>query len=979
MAGPPTPPTGDDAPPRLTVADLRVLVSDGAELAKGAALLDAGDLSHLARHGRKLFAEARGSTTYKTQIVFDAGAVDPTRARGRCSCMAARSRPYCKHAAALMVAWQRNPDAFAVAEAPPPGAGGDDKKKKVKAGKVDQAELMRRGVDQVLTVVRELALTGAASLAADRADQVRALGENLREHKLRRLSAKTIGLADLLATSRGGGAVDELGYAELLGDLLLTARKLERHLGGEALEDRHVEELIGKTWGKKDRTPVAGLDLVEVAYLHRETADDFIIRESRLVDLAGTGHYAEKQILPRFLARRTPAKRSYAGKVLRGASGSLYPSYPPRRLDLDAPSVVDLGPADLTRLVDGALPSVGAALALLQEHRRDVFAPDTVPVAIACAMVVAERGRLQLVDDHDAAIALPGDHRVTDRLATALTAAALRVVIGDLGFDGALPTLTPMAVVVDGGRGLQLRPISVADLAGKTDAAEVPGGATHWAAAARALGLSAAAIALGELREELAGLLYAGLPSVTPRRVEAMVARLRELGLGKQADLLASAAARTDAGERLEDVVKLHQVLAIALTRLASAPAIDRAALVASAMYTSVYVRASDEVLAPAVIAARVARGELGRFEAAARYARYYDTVPADALLGHPYPTWADGSATPYVVLAARSAPAQALATARQVLSGAGRLGARKVAPPRMAVLTALRVLEQIGDRASADGEARAQARALLADLVAGYPDATVRALALHTQRRLGEPVLLPTSTAQLGALRVAVLAGATRDERAAAAERLADAGDVEAIPLLRAAHAGDVTTEVRDAAGRALGRLGDGDMVDSFVAALARRRDDHAAARTAAHALGQLGDVRGVDALLAAYESAWLPEVVSEALVAVGPAASAQLVAFLEDRPKLLDRSTARAVIAAQRATDLLPALQARLDELAGAADFVPRATVLLKIVEERTDLAEAVALAIVQVRPGIETEAGRDAATLRRRLAAAAAVGRA
>ena len=36
------------------------------------------------------------------------------------------------------------------------------------------------------------------------------------------------------------------------------------------LDDRHVEELIGKTWTKKDRAPVAGLDLLEVRRLYPE-------------------------------------------------------------------------------------------------------------------------------------------------------------------------------------------------------------------------------------------------------------------------------------------------------------------------------------------------------------------------------------------------------------------------------------------------------------------------------------------------------------------------------------------------------------------------------------------------------------------------------------------------------------------------------------------------------------------------------------
>ncbi|MCB9575129.1 MAG: hypothetical protein H6709_23890 [Kofleriaceae bacterium] len=123
--------------------------------------------------------------------------------------------------------------------------------------------------------------------------------------------------------------------AELLCDVLLTARKIEKHLGGEPLDDRHVEELIGKTWRKTDRAPVDGLALVEYAYRAEATADGFLIREARYLDLEGGGHYAEKQILPAWLARRTPPPPSRAGVVLVGAGGSLYPGFPPRRLDLE--------------------------------------------------------------------------------------------------------------------------------------------------------------------------------------------------------------------------------------------------------------------------------------------------------------------------------------------------------------------------------------------------------------------------------------------------------------------------------------------------------------------------------------------------------------------------------------------------------------------------------------------------------------------
>ena len=942
--------------PRLTVPQLRAIVTDGSELAKGAKIVDDGDLTHLSRHEHKLFADAQGSSVYKVQAIFEGKGW-----RGRCSCMAARSRPFCKHSAGLLVAWQRNPDAFAVADAAPAGAA-DAKKKKVKTGKVDARDLMGRGVEQVMTLVRELAVAGAASLAEDRAAQVRALGENLREHKLRRLSAKTIALADQLEAARERGDLfDDLAYTELLGDLLLTARKLERHVGGEAIEDRHVEELIGKTWTKKDRAPVTGLDLVEVAFLSRETPDNFVIRESRFVDVATGEHYSEKQILPGFLVKRTAPKPSHAGKVLVGAGGGLYPGYPPRRTDLENQGAPErLTSAGVDRLVGVAVPSVKDALAKLVDHKKDVFAPETLPVALACDMLIADRGRLQLVDKDGAAIFLPDDDGGADRMATALSGTALEAVIGDLTFDGALPTLAPLAIVVRHKGGRELRPIAVAMPAQKSRKVRVaearPDRKSNWATTARGLGLSTAAIALGEIREELGGLVFAGLTSVTARRVEPMAVRLDELGLPKQAALLREASAKEDASERLDDVIKLHQVLAIALSRLAGAAQVERSELSASPMFASVYVRKDREVLTPQEIAGRLARGEINRFEAGALQARYYETLPAETLVGVPFPTWADGSASPFVALAAKQLPDAAVATARQMLTPSAAKDSaptriRRSGYPRMAAITALRVLEVVG------GE---PAKEVLRGVASRHPDNTLRNMARMVMGRLAG--VAAVDDARLMEVRGALLNAPNQQQRAAAAERLADAGDVVAIPLLRMSHAGDIAGDVRDASGRALGRLGDADSVDTFCAALHRRDEDHDAAKTAAYALGYLGDIRGIEALLAAYQSTWMPDVVSDAIAAVGEAAVPQLIELIETNPGILKRTTARSVIEELRSEALLAALLERAEAIAHEPDLVPRATALVDMVKSRAEVARAFGARIFELRPDLAANTDRE-----------------
>ncbi|HEY4055032.1 MAG TPA: hypothetical protein VGM39_00440 [Kofleriaceae bacterium] len=942
--------------PRITVAELRTIVTDAGELAKGAKIVDARGIANLSRHEHKLFADAAGSTIYKVQAIHD-----DKGWRGRCSCMAARSRPFCKHAAALLVAWQRSPDGFAVSDAPPPGSG-EAKKKAVKAGKVDVKALMAKGVEQVATLVRELAVAGAASLADDRGDQVRALGENLREHKLRRLSAKTIALADLVDTARAkGDDFDHLAYAELLGDLLLTARKLEKHIGGEALEERHVEELIGKTWTKKDRGTVEGLDLVEVAFLQRETPDNFVIRESRFVDAKTGEHYSEKQILPGFLVKRTPPKQSYAGKLLRGAGGGLYPGFAPRRTDLESPGVAEpLKAETLDVLVAKAVPSVKAAIAALADHKRDVFAPESLPVVIACDMVIADRGRLQLAGADGSAVFLPDDDDAADRLASALAGVSLDAVTGDLSLDGALPTLSPLAVVVrgKGGQGpRELRSIATGMATPQSRKVRVEARGmrkSNWAFTARALDLSTAAIALGEIREELADLVYTGLVSVTPRRVEAMATRLGELSLAKQADLLRATAAREDASDRLDDIIRLHQVLGIALARLAGAAHVDRDALAASPMFASVFVRKVTELLDPAQIRVKLARGEVNRFEAAALTGRYYETLPPESLVDQVFPAWADGSASPYIALAARARPAAAIASARRILGGRY---------PRMATITALRVLEAV---------ATDEAKAGLHAVETRHADFTLRSMAKNARERIAG--MATALDAKMVALRTALFNASTKDERAAAAERLADAGDLGAIPYLRTSFSGDISGDVRDAAGRALGRLGDAESVDTFCIALAQRDVDHERAKTSAHALGFLGDVRGLAALVDAYRASWMTSTVAEALAKIGPAAIPSLLEVIEREPALLKRSTATTVFEDLRSEDLLPALVERVEALASTDDFVPRATALVDLVKNRAQVISALGAKIMTLRPDLVAKtASREARALARKVGAA------
>jgi len=801
------------------------------ELRRGTELCDKGALAHLARYEGRLFCEAKGSdpSPYKVSIEL---ALTLAAMKIRCACWASRGRLICKHAAALLVAWARAPGSFAVSDAPPPGAASaEGKKRAVKKGKTEAKDVMRRGVEQVVTLVRELATSGVASLAADRVEQVRALGASLREHGLRRLSARSLDLTGVLSRAGHTGGIPPSAYVEVVADMLLTARKLEKHLDGEPLPDRHTEELVGKTWRKEDRAAVDGLALLEYAYLSYETSDGFDVNESRFMDLASGAHYAEKQIIPRFLAARTEPKVSHATRVLRGARGGAYPGFAPLRLAIeDTGAHEDLGPRAVEELLSRALPGVAAALEAFQEHRRDIFAPGAFPVALRADAVVFEGARPRLLDAAGDALALPEGSPIGE----ALEAARLRGVLGDIEVEAAFPTLRPLAVVLEGARGLEVR--AVPGRGGRSPEGRLDAEARRleegsaWAEAARAAGASEAAVALHEVRNELATLFAAGLAALTARAVEPLCARLGELQLAKPAALLASIPAKPET-ERVDDAVKVFQVLGVVLVRLAGAARIERAGLVPVPGAPSLLVREPARPLSPPDASAAVARGALHPFEAAVHYARWFAEAPAAVLLASILPAWADGAAAPHVVRTLAGRGAEAVDAAARVLD----------APyGRAAWITALRVLEAV---ASGD------ARRLLARhaRTTGLEEFGVRVRAAEALAALESagagpaPDVVRQVRESVAALARRLERGGKSEDRRAAARELLELGIPDVLPPLRRAAREDAAREVREEAVRALGILVDVDSVPWLVTSLAARRERDEPAKLAAQALGAI------------------------------------------------------------------------------------------------------------------------------------------
>lgn len=897
----------------LTLALLKEIVVDPAELAKGAQILDGDGLLNLSRFENRLFAEAKGSgaAPYKVQLTFGE---KPPEVKARCSCMAARSRPYCKHACALLTAWVKSPKGFVTSEGPPAGAPGEAKKKSVKKGKAETEDLLRKGVEQAGLFVRELASTGVASISSGRLEQIRVLAEQLRANRLRRLSAKMLELAECLGR---GDQLNAREFMDLVADVLLTVRKLEKHLAGEALEDKHVEELIGRTWTKKDRQPIAGLDLIGYAYSQSETADNFIVRENLFIDAATGLHYSQKQILPAFLAKRTPPIADNTGRRLKDAQGSTYPGYSPIRLDLEsAPTMEPPDHAALASLLQRALPGVDAALDAFQEHRKDVFAPDAACVLIAGDAILAQGDARFLLDGSGHALMLRPSTSLDFELLDALEGVRLRALLGRVEHRRSRCELTPTAAIVERQGELALKPLR----AGFNEVAAGVGETTS----------------LSEIRGELADAFVAGLASLTPRVAEPISARLKELGLEKPGALLAAAAQKGDAAEKLDDVVKIYSVLGIAALRMASAQEFSREALAGVPTHPSLVVKTPERWHDLGQVMSERMLGHMNQFEAALHAAHHFAVLPSERLLVEIWPTWADGSLTTYLVHKLEQAGEKAVPAAQDALSG--RYG-------NTAALTAIRLLQRIGgDKAKEALASAAQLRlARKAESPAPqYPGELVAAGSVIAFAAFEALEALDPRHALLGNLRNArtgleelllKTADPQKDAREHAVLECGRLGLRAAIPTLRRVSEDDKSAEVRDAATRALGHLCDNKLVERWLLALERANATDRLRRAAAEALGASGDSRGALAMLGILENGDAPELVGIAAGRLPACVAPSFIDVFERKPELAKRQANLSIMHQLNFKVVAPILTKRLEAAREMPDYAARAALYLKL----------------------------------------------
>jgi hypothetical protein len=589
--------------------------------------------------------------------------------------------------------------------------------------------------------------------------------------------------------------------------------------------------------------------------------------------------------------------------------------------------------ADLEPLLPSAT-DVSAAVAAYLEHRRDVFAPPSLPVTVRVAAIAALGGRLLAVDAAGHGVHLAATPHLERSLEGALRDATLELLLGDVGSEGVLVQLHAHAAVVrrdlvqgDLVRGDLVR----GDLVRRDGALElVPLGALEgpalggkpqpWLEVAREAGLSPAAISLAEVRRELAQLLATGLGGLAPRPLLAATARLRDLRLGKLAELLDAVPAEPDPEKRAGAFVKAQQLLDMALLRLASTTRVDLAALSPVPGMESLRIHEPEDPLPPAQVAAERAAGRLSVYEAAWHYGRHYREVGAERL-ARDLATWGDGSARPYVVSALAAQPELALAAARRVL-----------ATPcgRAAQGTAVALLERLGTGAAE----RALEEAVHAKAAEGLRfRITAAHLALRARHDRGSASrTFDRQAAVEGELRQLAEGGDLETRRAAAA-RLLELGSLAALPALRRAFFDDAATAVRQEAAHALGTLGDVDMTDTLLSRLRERT--HGEVKVALRTLGLLGDLRAFPALLHDYVQGASPQVAAEALGGFGVLAVAPLLDFVAGSPEHGKREALRGVLAGAPHDVVAAAAIAQLEARVSGDGFVEEAKGILRLAE--------------------------------------------
>jgi hypothetical protein len=314
--------------------------------------------------GMGIHAEVKGSgsSPYRIDITFKDGGSKPST---KCSCPAWRSNPFCKHVAAVLLAWLQKPDSFAVVEAPPTevkekparakkpatdaeGASTDAPKKAKTDEQADAARLalLESGISQATDLLTELCARGLLATTPEQADAVLKLAELLISQKLHTLGRATQRLAIRLRqlseakTNRRGAQpdVNEGDFAALLADAWIALAATKRAFqAGPNSDDSSMdfEDLIGTEFRASrlsESTPIQAL--LEVGFEEIEDETGYTIFTSYLIDLDNGELMFDRAMPPTRLAEKL-RKKPY-NSLLTQCRVESTRSQPPRRVKVSS-------------------------------------------------------------------------------------------------------------------------------------------------------------------------------------------------------------------------------------------------------------------------------------------------------------------------------------------------------------------------------------------------------------------------------------------------------------------------------------------------------------------------------------------------------------------------------------------------------------------------------------------------------------------
>ncbi len=368
---------------------------------RGLDYADRGRVGQAAREGDTLAAEVEGSTPrgadeparYRVRVDLE-----PPVPRATCTCPV--RRPFCKHAAAVLIMWQREPEGFAAAEEDVARPAKPDVSPKPKPSKAAQRQRMRlEELDAVGRMIRDIAGDGIAVRGSQWVEAIPDMLATARRRRQMRLAGLLEQLhKEVSAPASGEAGFDWRRWAELLADLWFTVEAMRQHVEGRGLDERALEQLVGRTPREAGLARRYEAPLLQLAYEvfggPLGTRHDV----SYLMDLNSGELFVERAVIPQRRAKSEGLKPSYPAPILAREMG-IYPGYPPLRIALIAVDKAALNLTDATAraldLADTSLPGIHQRLV---ELTAEPLAPRETFALLRLRGLPERDGELHLLD-----------------------------------------------------------------------------------------------------------------------------------------------------------------------------------------------------------------------------------------------------------------------------------------------------------------------------------------------------------------------------------------------------------------------------------------------------------------------------------------------------------------------------------------------------------------------------------------------------